>query len=83
MVRPSASFQIKISLNLPEPGEYGVDIFVNQPKKKRSFCHACQYLVLYLADDEKSLFVSEITKGQVLDDMDGDVFEQEEKEVIS
>jgi hypothetical protein len=54
---------------------------INQPKKKRSFCHACQYLVLYLADDEKSPFVNEITRGQGADDIDSEVFEQEEKEV--
>lgn len=75
--------KITVSLQLPEPGEYGVDILVNQPKKKRSFCHACQYLVLYLADDEKSSFVSEITKGQVLDDVDGEVFEEEKEKTMS
>ncbi|WAR21226.1 HIL-like protein [Mya arenaria] len=71
---------ITVSLNLPEPGEYGVDVLVSQPNKKRLFAHACQYLVIYLADDEKTPFVTGITSGHVTDDVDSGLFENTEKE---
>ncbi|XP_052773286.1 uncharacterized protein LOC128212078 [Mya arenaria] len=72
--------KITVSLNLPEPGEYGVDVLVSQPNKKRLFAHACQYLVIYLADDEKTPFVTGITSGHVTDDVDSGLFENTEKE---
>ncbi|VUZ48628.1 unnamed protein product [Hymenolepis diminuta] len=36
-------------LNLPEPGEYGFDIYANEPDDGRAFTHVCQYLVHYEA----------------------------------
>lgn len=46
------------------------------------YSHACQYLVLYLADDEKTLFVSEISRGQGGEDTAAaETFENVEKEV--
>jgi len=69
-------------MHLPEPGEYGVDVFVSQPGKKRSYCHACQYLVLYLADDEKTPFVSEISTGvHGVEEAESELFTNVEKEV--
>ena len=60
--------QITIKLNLPEPGEYGIEIYASESKKKRSFAYACQYLVLYMADEEKSQFIEELCRGQSRDD---------------
>ncbi|CDS40089.1 Transglutaminase [Echinococcus multilocularis] len=34
-------------LNLPEPGEYGLDIYANEPEDGRAYTHVCQYLVHY------------------------------------
>jgi len=70
-----------VSLHLPEPGEYGVDILVSVKGKKRSYTHACQYLVLYLHDDEKTNFVSEVTQGHVLEEVAGSLYDGEEREV--
>lgn len=75
--------KIKVSIQLPEPGEYGVDILVSQPKKKKSFVHACQYLVIYLAEDERSPFVNEIARGQSSEDADGEIFEPENEKKMS
>ena len=66
---------------LPEPGEYGVDVFVSEKKSKHLFHHACQYLVLYVGDDENSPFVDEICRDQVIDDVSNDVYTQNENEV--
>ena len=73
-----------IKLNLPEPGEYGIEIYASESKKKRSFAYACQYLVLYMADEEKSQFIEEICRGQARDDLEatGASYLEEEKEVI-
>lgn len=60
--------KISIKLCLPEPGEYGLDILVNQPRSQHTFCQACQYLILYLMEDEKSAFVHEILRGQSTED---------------
>ena len=60
--------QITIKLNLPEPGEYGIEIYASESKKKRSFAYACQYLILYMAEEEKTPFVEEICRGQSRDD---------------
>lgn len=43
-----------------------MDIYASESKKKRNFTYACQYLVLYMADDEKLPFVEEICRGQEL-----------------
>ena len=75
--------QITLKLNLPEPGEYGVDIYASESKKKKNYTYACQYLVLYLADEEKSPFVEEICRGQALDETESGntSYLEEEKEV--
>ncbi|VDD81628.1 unnamed protein product [Mesocestoides corti] len=36
-------------LDLPEPGEYGLEIYANEPEDGRAFTHVCQYLVHYEA----------------------------------
>ena len=70
-------------LNLPEPGEYGIDIYASESKKKRTFSYACQYLVLYLAEEEKSSFVEEISRGQTLEETESGsaTYVEDEKEV--
>ena len=78
-------FKITIKLNLPEPGEYGIEIYASESKKKRSFAYACQYLVLYMADEEKSQFIEELCRGQSRDDSEAAnaSYLETEKEVIS
>ncbi|XP_052278095.1 uncharacterized protein LOC127876719 [Dreissena polymorpha] len=75
--------KITIALSLPEPGEYGVNILVSQPNNKRLYTHACQYLVIYLSDDEKTMFVSEISRGHSADEVDAAIFESDEKEKLA
>ena len=58
-----------------------MNILVSQPNNKRLYTHACQYLVIYLSDDEKTMFVSEISRGHSADEVDAAIFESDEKEV--
>ncbi|KAL3864344.1 hypothetical protein ACJMK2_006035 [Sinanodonta woodiana] len=60
---------VTVHLNLPEVGEYGVDVYVSDKKDGRRFVHACQYLVLYLSNDEDMTpFFRQFCDGQIIDD---------------
>lgn len=72
------SDKVTINLHLPEPGEYGVDIYVS-PKEK-VFSHACQYMVLYLGDEERTQFVDEICRKPIIDESDNAGLAPVEKE---
>ncbi|BHF57666.1 hypothetical protein SprV_0100060900 [Sparganum proliferum] len=41
--------KVVFELTLPEPGEYGFEIYANEPEDGKAFTHICQYLVHYEA----------------------------------
>ena len=60
-----------------------MEIYASESKKKRVFTYACQYLILYLPDEERSSFVEEICRGHKVEDTESGntSYQEDEKEV--
>jgi len=68
--------RVLIEVRLPEPGEYGLEVFVNDPGKDgKLFAHFCQYL--FTADTAGS-FASAYRASQALHDEAAEVVDAEE-----
>lgn len=51
-----------VNVNLPRPGEYGLEIYANEPAREGdTFTHICQYLATYTDRNPRAVY------GQVYD----------------
>jgi len=49
--------QVFIDVRLPKKGEYGLEIFANDPENEGDmFTHVCQYLCFYVDDKPEDLY---------------------------
>jgi len=49
--------QVSVEVRLPKKGEYGLEIFANDPDKDGDmFTHVCQYLTFYSDGKAKDLY---------------------------
>ena len=49
--------QIYVSVNLPARGEYGLEVYANEPAREGdTFTHICQYLTVYSDRDLRSMY---------------------------
>jgi len=49
--------QVSVDVRLPSQGEYGLEIFANDPEKEGDmFTHVCQYLCFYIDGRTEELY---------------------------
>jgi len=65
--------QVSVDVRLPSKGEYGLEVFANDPEKEGDmFTHVCQYLCYYVDGKPEDLYGKVPTAGDLVDNVEAE-----------